>query len=425
MKNYRVLIAVAFAAMTAAAPSSTGSVAPAVANVLAVTGAKIYSAPDEPPIANGVVVMRAGKIVAVGKAGAVAVPDGAKVIDGAGLVVTAGFQNSHVHFIGSGWQSIATQPAPQLRQQVAAMLTRYGVTTAVDIASSLPNTSALRERIEKREVAGPRVLTAGAPLYPEDGLPFYMKNLNIPPEVLRALPQPKTTAEAAAAVQRNVAGGADVIKLFTGSLIAQREVKPMRVHIARAAVDEAHRNHRLVFTHPSNTEGIQVAITAGVDILAHTTPDGGSWDAELVKTLVQHHVAVIPTLKLWPFDLGRESVPAQIIARFNEVAAQQLKAFADIGGQVLFGTDVGYMTDYDPTDEYVLMARAGLSWKQILASLTTTPAERFGESARRGRVAAGMDADLVVLGGDPLDDVRNFASVHYTIRGGRVIYPLP
>src|SRR5690349_15048997 len=83
------------------------------------------------------------------------------------------------------------------------------------------------------------------------------------------------------------------------------------------------------------------------------------------------------------------------------------------------------MTDYDPIDEYVLMARAGLSWKQTLASLTTAPAERFGESARRGRVAVGMDADVVVFGNDPLDDVRNFASVRYTIRGGRVIYPVP
>ena len=79
-----------------------------------------------------------------------------------------------------------------------------------------------------------------------------------------------------------------------------------------------------------------------------------------------------------------------------------------------------------PTDdEYVLMARAGLSRKQLLASLTTAPAERFGESARRGRAAAGMDADLVVLAGDPLDDVRNFARVRYTIRAGRVIHPLP
>jgi imidazolonepropionase-like amidohydrolase len=71
------------------------------------------------------------------------------------------------------------------------------------------------------------------------------------------------------------------------------------------------------------------------------------------------------------------------------------------------------------------MAGAGLDWRAILASLTTAPAARFGESGRRGRVAAGQDADLVVLGTDPAADVSAFADVRYTIRGGRVVYTAP
>lgn len=63
-----------------------------------------------------------------------------------------------------------------------------------------------------------------------------------------------------------------------------------------------------------------------------------------------------------------------------------------------------------------------LSARQILASMTTTPAERFGESARRGRLASGLAADLVVLSGDPFRDVRAFGAVRYTIRDGKVIY---
>ena len=69
--------------------------------------------------------------------------------------------------------------------------------------------------------------------------------------------------------------------------------------------------------------------------------------------------------------------------------------------QPLFGTDVGYMSDYDPTEEYVLMAEAGMSFRQILASLTTAPAEQFGESKQLGWVAAGFQADLVILKNDP------------------------
>ena len=87
----------------------------------------------------------------------------------------------------------------------------------------------------------------------------------------------------------------------------------------------------------------------------------------------------------------------------------------------MFGTDVGFMQDYDPSDEYVYMGRV-LTPMQILAALTTAPAAEFHEEDRRGRVAAGMDADLVVLGSDPAEDVHNCTDVR-TIRQGRVIYP--
>ena len=78
----------------------------------------------------------------------------------------------------------------------------------------------------------------------------------------------------------------------------------------------------------------------------------------------------------------------------------QLHAWLSAGGTVLFGTDLGAV-DYDPTEEYDLMAESGMSFQQILASLTTVPAERFGASDRVGRVAPGLQADLVVLGTQP------------------------
>ena len=81
---------------------------------------------------------------------------------------------------------------------------------------------------------------------------------------------------------------------------------------------------------------------------------------------------------------------------------------SDLGGQILFGTDVGYMTEYDPTDEYVFMQEAGLSYPRILASLTTAPAARFG-AVRSGRLAPGFDADVVVVDGDPAADIRVLA----------------
>jgi len=80
------------------------------------------------------------------------------------------------------------------------------------------------------------------------------------------------------------------------------------------------------------------------------------------------------------------------------------------------------MTDYDPTDEYLLLERAGLSFPDVLSALTTAPARRLAAEAGAGRVAVGSPADLVVLERDPAADIRALADVRYTIRRGRVIY---
>ena len=85
-------------------------------------------------------------------------------------------------------------------------------------------------------------------------------------------------------------------------------------------------------------------------------------------------------------------------------AVQELKAYSDGGGQILFGTDVGYIDQFDTTEEFRLMSHAGMSFQQILASLTTNPAARFGYANHSGRIAKGFDADLVVLDGDPAKD---------------------
>ena len=68
------------------------------------------------------------------------------------------------------------------------------------------------------------------------------------------------------------------------------------------------------------------------------------------------------------------------------------------------------------------MAEAGMSFRQILASLTTAPAERFGESKQLGQVTAGLQADLVILKNDPSKNIRALAAVEYTVRAGKIIY---
>ena len=103
-------------------------------------------------------------------------------------------------------------------------------------------------------------------------------------------------------------------------------------------------------------------------------------------------------------------------------AAAQLGAFSHAGGQVLFGTDVGYTQHFDTSEEFTWMSRGGMSYQEILASLTTNPTQRFGYSTHSGRIAKGFDADLAVLGADPAQNTTAFSNVRYTIRGGEIIY---
>ena len=387
---------------------------------LALMGGQIYPDPFSKPIADGTVLIENGKITSVGKKGTVHVALGVDTVDCAGMVIVGGFWNSHVHFTEPKWEGAANLPATQLNEQLQQMLTRYGFTSVVDTGSDLPNTVAIRRRIESGEVVGPRILTAGFPLYPKDGVPYYVAE-TVPSNLVKLLPQPATPEEAVRAVDENIAGGADIIKLFVVSIVS-RDGKhvplPMSVPIVQAATAEAHRRGKLVFAHPSTNEGVEIVLQGHVDVLAHTTEDPVGWSATTVNRLKSANVSLIPTLALFSGENGPDANHQGIL--------QEVKSYADAGGEILFGTDVGYVTDYPLlTREYELLGRAGLTFPQVLAALTTTPAKRLGFAATTGRVANGQDADLAVLDRDPANDLMAFSRVKMTLRRGHIIYRQP
>lgn len=385
---------------------------------------KIYPSPDGAPLRNGNVLIRDGRVAAISdEHSRMLIPEGTQTSSCRGVVV-AGFQNSHVHFMEPVWNDAARAPAEGLSRAFDAMLLKYGFTTVFDTGSDQANTVALRERVEKGEVRGPRLLTVGQPLYPVDGIPVYIKHL--PADVLARMHQPKDADAARLAVRGNLANGADGTKLFLHTSPDGTSPRFMSLDVVRAAVDETHAQGKLVFAHPTSVEAIRGAIAGGVDIVVHTTlGEKSPWDAALIEQMKQRNMSVIPTFKLWPYELKKQQVPPAIIDALVGATLEELRAFHSAGGQVLFGTDVGYMHDYDPTDEYVFMQKAGMSAAQILASLTTAPAARWKESDRRGHLAPGADADLVVLAADPADDVRNFANVRCVFRAGELVYQAP
>jgi imidazolonepropionase-like amidohydrolase len=329
--------------------------------------------------------------------------------------VLAGFWNCHVHFTDPRWADAAHQPAEALARELDAMLTSHGFVHVFDTGSDLENTLALRARIE-RDVPGPSVLTAGTPFCPRDGSPFYIAPMK--------LPELGTPEEAAAGVRARLGAGADAIKLFAASPAAPGKLVVMPLPIFTAAAAAAHAEHRLVLAHPTANAGVETAVAGGVDVILHTAPDGGEdWNDALVGRMRAANVALVPTLQLWEWELARKDSAPEVVDRFLALACRQLGAFARAGGEVLFGTDVGYMDDFDPSQELVLMEEAGLDWRAILAALTTAPARRFGLAEKSGRLAQGMDADVAVVDGRPDQDVRAFAQVRSSWRGGRRLHP--
>ena len=387
------------------------------ASDLALIDAKIYRSPTEPPIENGSILVHKGRIFVVGPSVTIKVPRNATVIDCKGLIVTAGFWNSHVHILTPGLLHAEKLSSEQTASQLQEMLTRWGFTTVFDIASVLNNTTLIRRRIESGEVKGPRILTVGEPFWVKGGTPIYVRGFLEANHI--NIPEVESIAQATERVRQQIRDGADGIKIFANS-IEQDGILTMPLGLARAIVAEAHRAGKPVFAHVSNDQGIEVAVQSGVDILAHTTPADDLWSPSFAERLKAAHMALTPTLTLWEVEY-KGNDPDELKKGMGK-AAQQLKAFSQAGGQILFGTDVGYIEQFNTSEEFAWMSRAGMSFQQILASLTTNPAGRFGRSTHSGRIAKGMDGDLVVLLADPAQDVTAFSKVRYTIREGKIIY---
>lgn len=352
---------------------------------LAITGATVYSAPDAAARSGVTVLIRHGVIAGIGKHSQV--PKGVETISCQGCVVLAGFWNAHVHFMEPKWNDAANQPAEKLTRQMIEMVTHSGFATVVDTGSDGENTVALRRRVESGEVLGPRILTAGIPLFPAHALPYYLAEL--PAELKAKMAQPETAADAAKVVDTNRAAGYDIVKLFTGSIVGPDHIIPMQVAIARAAVTEAHSHGQLVFSHTTNLEGTKVAIDAGVDVLAHTPEITSGIDEAMLRRMIAQHMTIIPTLKLFSLDDN--------IADIRGLAYR----YHQLGGRLVYGTDTGFLLDYDQSEEFRQLMQAGFGFRDVLAMLTTAPAELFHLSQREGKVLPGMRGDLTILSEDP------------------------
>jgi imidazolonepropionase-like amidohydrolase len=378
-------------------------------------GGTVIPAPDAQPIANGVIVIKDSVITAVSPESDIEIPRSADLIDLSGKFVFAGFWNSHVHYLLAP-EDVLPANREKLQQHLTNTFLKWGFVNTVDTGSDIAITNKIIALIEDGQVIGPEILKMSGSFVPKGGSPFYIAPVK--------LPELTGAAQASKLTNQWLDLDIDGIKLFTGSWATVDQVVLMEPDHVRAATDAAHNKNKLVFAHPSDSDGARIAIEGGVDVLAHTFPAEikGPWDKSLPGKMVERGMALVPTLKLFRYDLQRIGLAPAIIDRLEQNAVDQLSAFQEEGGTILFGTDVGYMADADTTEEYRLMEKAGLQFEEVLTSLTTAPASIYGLSQQQGQIKPGWVATIVALEDDPRENIEAFANVFMAFKDGRIVY---
>jgi imidazolonepropionase-like amidohydrolase len=174
IRNAPLLALLALAGCRAQGSVGSPSAPPPSSRARAYVGGAVIASPGEAPIADGVVVVEDGRILAVGARSDVAVPAGARVVDCRGATVTAAFWNAHVHFTQPVWSGAAKAPARDLEDALRAMLGRWGFAHVFDTGSNIHDTGALRARIARGEIEGPSILTTGDVFVAKGGQPVYI-----------------------------------------------------------------------------------------------------------------------------------------------------------------------------------------------------------------------------------------------------------
>lgn len=354
------------------------------------------------------VLIEAGRITEVGDA--IAVPDGAEVIDGSGRTLLPGLIDSHVHTF-----------TPEMLVQGLV----FGVTTVLDMFTDEGFAAQMRQEQEEGTANYRADLYSAGWLATAPGGHGTQFGVD-----LETLTSPDQADEW---VQGRVDAGADYIKLVIESWGGTGEppIPTLDAETVAAVIEAAHERDLLTVTHVQTLEAAQVAVDAGTDGLAHMFSDAVPPDA-LVQQMVDQGTFVIPTLSVFqsigpedpvdetlandpniaPFltsaDLQSLANPFQVDGTLGfQMASDGVAKFREAGVPILAGSDApnpGTAYGASIHRELELLTRSGLTAEQALAAATSVPARTFGLSDR-GRIAPGMAADLLLVNGDPTQDV--------------------
>jgi len=432
----------------------------ALAEGLAIVGATVVDGAAA-PIPDAVVLIDGDRIRAVGSRAQVALPKGITIVDGRGKWVAPGLVDAHVHFFQSGGaytrpDVVDLRKVRSYEREIALLkaalprtFARYllcGITSAVDVGGPFWNFE-VRDAASRTAIA-PRVAVAG-PLVSTVDRP--QLDIGDPPIIKITTPD-----EARVLVRRELERKPDLMKVWF--IFRPGDDLAVGKAIVAATVDEARKGGVRTAVHATELETARAAVEAGADVLVHSVFDKPVDDA-FVELLKRRGVIYIPTLfvrtgyalvltgRFTPTPAERRWADPDVLATFEEVKSrpeltsrprrasdpesdrvplQNLKRLSDAGVTIAAGTDAGNIgTLHGPSifRELRLMADAGLTPREVLASATVGGARVMGREKDLGVVAPGRLADLVILDRDPLVDVANLEAIHRVVKGGRVYTP--
>ncbi len=379
------------------------------------------------PLHKAALVIDNGRITRLGSRHGLSPTREDKVIEAEHATALPGLIDSHCHlFYYSGPpKSVQRDPEDLLTFVTDAVATgqlwlSQGVTTVRDVAAEGNLSLGLRDAIEHGKIKGPRVFASGRALAMTGGVRLGIENIAI---------QVDSPDEARRAAREQLRAGVDLIKLFAsagigggeGRFIGESGWPQMTVEEMAAAVFEAHKAGRTAAAHAISAESIKNAVNAGVDTVEHCN----YVDEEGIDLMKKRDVVMVPTLAVGETlaeSGARMGYEAHIQER-SKTAVQKSKLAVGMaraaGIRIAAGTDP--VTRDTMMRECDCLHRAGLTPMEVIVAATRTGAELLRMQEHLGTLEQGKIADVLIVEGNPLDDLWALERVQYVLKAGQVV----
>ncbi len=358
------------------------------------------------------------------------------LIDATGKTCMPGLIDGHVHITQElspdrYANRFRRDPADHILSAVpyAQRTLEAGFTTVRDLGSAHNMSINLRDAINRGDIIGPRIFTAGKSLATTGGHADPTNGVN---QALRADPGPKqgvinSPSDARKAVRQRYKDRADMIKITaTGGVLSQAtsgQNAQFTDEELTAIIAIARDYGFKVAAHAHGAEGMYRAVAAGVDSIEH----GTLMDLKTMRLMKKKGTAYVPTIIAGKFVAEK----AEVDGYFSEAVRPKARSIGPLiqdtfarayaeGVPIVFGTDSGVSAHGDNWKEFVYMVEAGMPAIEALNSAMLAGAVLLDQAANIGSLAPGKLADIIAVDGNPTEDINQMAHVSLVIKGGKV-----